>query len=131
MDHGIERPDVRRRVGKDEVGKVRLSALREGGDIVIEISDDGQGVDRTALTAKAIEKGLIRPDEKLTDRQVYELIFAPGFSTAKQVTDISGRGVGMDVVRRNVEQLGGKVDVRSSPGKGSTFSLRLPLTPTV
>lgn len=128
VDHGVEDPDTRRAAGKEETGHVHLSASHQGGNIVIEISDDGKGMDAKALIAKGIEKGLVQPGEELTDAQAYGLIFAPGFSLAKQITDISGRGVGMDVVRRNIEQLRGKVDISSELGKGSTFSIRLPLT---
>ncbi len=128
VDHGVETPDQRRAAGKPEVGQVSLNAFHQGDCIVIEIRDDGRGLDRDKLIAKAIEKGLVSPDDHLTDQQAFALIFAPGFSTAEQVTDISGRGVGMDVVRRNVEQLRGKIDIQSQPGVGSTFSIRLPLT---
>ncbi|MBK9129364.1 MAG: chemotaxis protein CheA [Phycisphaerales bacterium] len=128
VDHGIETPDQRCAAGKPEVGQVSLNAFHQGDCIVIEIRDDGRGLDREKLIAKAIEKGLVSPDDHLTDQQAFALIFAPGFSTAEQVTDISGRGVGMDVVRRNVEQLRGKIDIQSQLGVGSTFSIRLPLT---
>ena len=128
IDHGVESPEVRRAAGKDEVGHVHLSAFHHAGNIVIEISDDGKGLDPEVLHAKGIEKGIISPDDELTEQQIFHLIFAPGFSTAAQVTDISGRGVGMDVVKRNLEALRGKVEITSEKGKGSTFSIRLPLT---
>ncbi len=128
VDHGIEPPEVRRAAGKPESGSVTLSAFHSGGNIVIEISDDGKGLDPHVLINKGIEKGIIQPDEQLTDEQAYNLIFAPGFSTAEKITGVSGRGVGMDVVRRNIENLRGKCDIASTLGKGSTFSIRLPLT---
>ncbi len=128
VDHGIESSEDRARTGKPQVGHVHLGAFHQGGDIVIEISDDGKGLDAAALIAKGIEKGIVQPGEQLSDQQAFGLIFAPGFSMAKQVTDISGRGVGMDVVRRNIEQLRGKIDITSEVGKGSTFAIRLPLT---
>ncbi|MCK9604945.1 MAG: chemotaxis protein CheA [Methylomonas sp.] len=128
LDHGIEMPDVRLAAGKPETGTVTLEAYHRGGNIVIEVSDDGKGLDKEKLRAKAIEKGLIDPDVILTDKQSYELIFMPGFSTAEKLTDISGRGVGMDVVRRNIQALGGNIEIISSLGKGSTISIHLPLT---
>jgi len=128
VDHGIESPAERRAAGKPECGQIHLAASHQGGNIVIEISDDGKGLDADALVVKAIEKGLIGPDEELNEQQAYALIFAPGFSTATQVTDISGRGVGMDVVRRNIEQLRGKVEISSKKGHGATFAIHLPLT---
>jgi len=128
VDHGIETPEVRRAAGKPEAGQVHLAAFHEGGNIVIEIRDDGKGLDPKALIEKGIEKGVVQPGESLSDQQAYQLVFAPGFSMAKEVTGISGRGVGMDVVRRNIEQLRGKVEIASRRGEGSTFSIRLPLT---
>ncbi|MBI4719460.1 MAG: chemotaxis protein CheW [Planctomycetes bacterium] len=128
VDHGVEAPEARRVAGKSETGHVHLSASHQAGNIVIEIRDDGRGMDRKALIAKGIERGLVQPGEELTDQQAYQLIFAPGFSLAAQVTDISGRGVGMDVVRRNIEQLRGRIEIASEPGKGSRFTIRLPLT---
>jgi two-component system, chemotaxis family, sensor kinase CheA len=128
VDHGIESLDERRAAGKPDSGNVKLSAYHSGGNIVVEISDDGKGLDPKRLIDKGIEKGVVQPDEELTDEQAYNLIFAPGFSTAEQVTGVSGRGVGMDVVRRNIENLRGKCDITSTLGKGSTFSIRLPLT---
>jgi two-component system chemotaxis sensor kinase CheA len=127
-DHGIESPEGRRAHGKPAMGTIRLSALHEGGTIVIEVADDGHGIDRDAVLAKAISKGLVRSDAKMTDAEIYELIFLPGFSTAKQVTEVSGRGVGMDVVKRNIESMRGRISIHSALGKGTTFRLVLPLT---
>lgn len=128
LDHGIEMPDVRLAAGKPETGTVQLEAYHRGGNIVIEVSDDGKGLDKDKLRAKAIEKGLIDADAILTDKQTFELIFMPGFSTAEKLTDISGRGVGMDVVRRNIQALGGNIEIISELGKGSTIAIHLPLT---
>ena len=128
IDHGIEPPQKRKEASKPETGNVQLSAFHHSGSVVIEIRDDGKGLDPAALIAKGIERGVIAPDAELTDEEAYQLIFAPGFSTAAEITDISGRGVGMDVVRRNIEQLRGKVEISSKKGKGSVFSIRLPLT---
>ncbi|MCX6619941.1 MAG: chemotaxis protein CheW [Acidobacteria bacterium] len=128
LDHGIESPSDRTRAGKPEAGKLRLSACHQAGNIVIEIADDGRGLDRQRIQRKAVERGLIAPDIQLTDTEIYNLIFQPGFSTAEQVTEISGRGVGMDVVRKQVSKLRGRIDIQSAPGQGTLFSLRLPLT---
>ena len=128
IDHGLEKPEKRRAAGKAEEGQVRLSALHRSGRIVIEISDDGAGIDRERVRAIAIEKGLIPPDSKLSDDETDNLIFLPGFSTAATVSDISGRGVGMDVVKRSIQALGGRISIASVPGKGSTFTMSLPLT---
>ena len=128
LDHGIESPDVRVAAGKSEVGTINLNAYHQGGFIIIEIIDDGAGLPKDKLLAKAIEKGLVSPNEKLPDEKIYDLIFHPGFSTADQVTDVSGRGVGMDVVRKNIKELGGNVDVTTEQGKGTKFTIRLPLT---
>jgi len=128
IDHGIELPELRAAVGKRETGTVQLNAYHQGGNIIIEISDDGAGLNKERIRAKAIERGLVGKDEHLSDERIYDLIFAPGFSTAEQVSDVSGRGVGMDVVRRNIKELGGMVDVASQPGAGSRFTIRLPLT---
>ena len=128
IDHGLEKPDVRRAAGKAEEGQVRLSALHRSGRIVIEVSDDGAGIDRERVRAIAVEKGLIPPDSKLSDDETDNLIFLPGFSTAAVVSDISGRGVGMDVVKRSIQALGGRISISSVPGKGSTFTMSLPLT---
>jgi len=131
IDHGIEQPDERAEKGKPEQGTVLLNAFHQGGSIVIEISDDGAGIDCDKLWGKAIDKGVIAPDtrrEEMSDKQIMNLIFAPGFSTAEEVSDISGRGVGMDVVRRNIEELGGQIELESELGKGSRFTINLPLT---
>jgi len=130
-DHGVEPADVRRAAGKQEAGNIWLRAFHSGGSIVIEIEDDGKGLDRARILAKAVEKGIYTPDRPVADipdSEVFNLVFLPGFSTAEKVTDLSGRGVGMDVVRRNIDALRGKVDIRSTAGKGTVFSMRLPLT---
>ncbi len=128
VDHGIELPADRIAAGKPEEGQVTLNAFHKGGSINIVISDDGKGLDARRLIDKARSKGLIAADAVLTDEQAYDLIFAPGFSTAEQTTDLSGRGVGMDVVRRNIKELGGSVDLKSELGKGTTTTITLPLT---
>ena len=128
IDHGLETPEERRAAGKPVEGTVKLVALHRGGRIVIEVSDDGRGINRKRVFAIAVEKELIAPDAVLTDEEIDNLIFLPGFSTAKTVSDISGRGVGMDVVRRSVQALGGRISISSKPGEGSTFTLSLPLT---
>lgn len=131
IDHGIEVPQVRLESGKPEQGTIELNAYHQGGAIVIEIIDDGAGIDCDKLWAKAQEKGVVDGNtqrEEMSDKQVLNLIFAPGFSTAEQVSDISGRGVGMDVVKRNIEELGGHIEVESELGKGSRFTISLPLT---
>jgi two-component system chemotaxis sensor kinase CheA len=128
VDHGIESPEKRVAAGKPAQGHVCLRAFHRGGNVVIEIKDDGGGLNKAKILAKAIEKGLVSPNEELTDQEIYSQVFAPGFSTAEQVTDVSGRGVGMDVVMRNIEKLRGKVEIESTPGQGATFSIYLPLT---
>ncbi|HEX9948959.1 MAG TPA: chemotaxis protein CheA, partial [Thermodesulfobacteriota bacterium] len=128
MDHGIEPPEERERNGKPRSGTLLLKAYHSGGNVVVEISDDGRGLDRNKIIQKAIEKGLIDSDKGISESEIIDLIFQPGFSTADTVTDISGRGVGLDVVKKAVETLRGRVDVASEPGKGCTFSVRLPLT---
>ena len=128
VDHGIEMPDVRRQRGKATEGTVHLRAFHQGGNVVIEIVDDGQGLNRDKILSKAIERGLISGEENLSDSAIYGLIFQPGFSTADQVTDVSGRGVGMDVVKKSIDKLRGKVEVGSREGRGSTITIRLPLT---
>jgi two-component system chemotaxis sensor kinase CheA len=127
IDHGLELPAERRTAGKDETGTITLTAVHQGGYIVIEIGDDGRGLDRERILRKAAERGLQVP-ENPSDAQVWDLVFAPGFSTAEQLTDLSGRGVGMDVVRKNISALGGQVEIRSAHGAGTTISIRLPLT---
>ena len=128
LDHGIEMPADRIAAGKPEIGTIELKAYHRGGHIVIEIIDDGRGLDKNKLISKAIEKGLINENSILNDKQAFELIFMPGFSTAESVTDISGRGVGMDVVRKNIQALGGNIEILSELGKGTTISIHLPLT---
>jgi two-component system chemotaxis sensor kinase CheA len=128
VDHGIEPAEERRAAGKPEVGTVRLSASHEGGTIVIEVIDDGRGIRVDRVLAKAVEKGLVDANSNLSEAQILDLIFAPGFSTASEVTEISGRGVGMDVVKRNVEAVRGRITTSSIPGQGTTFRLILPLT---
>ncbi|WP_026223857.1 chemotaxis protein CheA [Methylosarcina fibrata] len=128
LDHGIEMPADRVAAGKPETGVIELKAYHRGGHIVIEIIDDGRGLDRNKLIAKAVEKGLIGENSILSDKQAFELIFMPGFSTAENITDISGRGVGMDVVRKNIQALGGNIEIISEMGKGTTISIHLPLT---
>ena len=128
IDHGIEMPSVRQQRGKPVQGTIWLKAFYQGGNIVIQIKDDGNGLDKTRLLAKAVEKGIVRADASLTETEIFNLIFAAGFSLAEKVSDLSGRGVGMDVVRRNIEKLRGKVDIQSELGQGSTFSISLPLT---
>lgn len=128
IDHGLESPEEREAAGKPAEGTVRLAALHRSGRIVIEISDDGKGINRPRVRGIAVDRGLIAEDAVLTDDEVDNLIFLPGFSTAETVTDVSGRGVGMDVVRRSIQALGGRISISSNPGKGSTFTLSLPLT---
>jgi two-component system, chemotaxis family, sensor kinase CheA len=127
-DHGIEATAARIAAGKTPTGTVRLAAYHSGGSVVIDLSDDGGGLDRERILAKATQKGLIDPNKSLSDSEIYQLIFLPGFSTTENVTDISGRGVGMDVVRRNIEQLKGRIEITSERGRGTVFSIRLPLT---
>jgi two-component system chemotaxis sensor kinase CheA len=127
-DHGLETPEVRLDDNKPEVGTIRLNAFHEGGSICITVEDDGRGLDREKILAKAAKQGLIAEDEKLTDDQIWSMIFKPGFSTADKITDISGRGVGMDVVKRNIENLGGTISIKTEKGKGTRFTLKLPLT---
>ena len=130
LDHGIELPDVRQAAGKDPEGLLKLRAVQEGSHVVIEVSDDGAGIAVEKVRGKAIERGLITPERaiQLGERELLQLIFLPGFSTAAAVTNVSGRGVGMDVVRTNVERIGGKVEIDSRAGKGTTLRLRIPLT---
>ncbi|WP_057830614.1 chemotaxis protein CheA [Colwellia sp. TT2012] len=128
MDHGLESIEARKAAGKNIKGQLKLAAYHEGGHIIIAISDDGNGIDKVRVREKAIEKGIIHPDAELSDNELFQLIFHPGFSTATEVTNLSGRGVGMDVVKRNVEALQGSIDIRSQTGVGSEFKIRLPLT---
>ena len=128
MDHGIEPAEKRAAAGKPPTGTLRLRAYHQGGNIVVEVEDDGAGLSRERILQKAIERGLAGADDVLTDEEVYKFIFAAGFSTAETVTDVSGRGVGLDVVRRNIERLRGRVEISSQPGQGTLFKLSLPLT---
>ena len=130
VDHGIELPEVRVKAGKPRTGRLLLRAFHQGGQVNIEISDDGGGLNRERIKQKAVERGLLSADQaaRLADRETYNLIFLPGFSTAEKVTNVSGRGVGMDVVKTNVEKIGGTVDVQSMPGQGSTVRVKIPLT---
>jgi len=128
VDHGIEPPEERARAGKSPVATIKLAAYHQGGQVVIEVSDDGRGLNADKIRAKAEQKEIISPSVQLTEAEVFQLIFAPGFSTAEKITDVSGRGVGMDVVRRNVEKLRGRIETQSVLGNGTTFLLKLPLT---
>ncbi len=128
LDHGIESPEARRAAGKPPTGTIRLSALHSGAQVLIRVSDDGRGLDVQAVRARAIEQGLIDASAPLSESELFSLILAPGFSTAREVTDVSGRGVGMDVVRRSVDALRGSIEIGSRPGAGLTVTLRLPLT---
>jgi two-component system, chemotaxis family, sensor kinase CheA len=128
VDHGMEMPDERLRAGKPVEGKLGLRAYQEGGNVVIEVSDDGRGLDRERIRRKAVGLGLVAGDESLSDEQIHAMILAPGFSTAEKVSDVSGRGVGMDVVKRNIEALNGSLAIESIAGRGTTFQIRLPLT---
>ena len=128
IDHGLETPEEREEVGKPRVGILSIGAFHEGGSIVIEVADDGKGLNREKILAKAIDRGLLSSEENVTDEQIYNLIFHPGFSTADQVTDLSGRGVGMDIVKQAITSIGGSIKVTSKPGEGVTTRIRLPLT---
>jgi two-component system chemotaxis sensor kinase CheA len=128
LDHGLESPEARLAAGKGDTGTLELNAFHEGGSIVIEVKDDGAGLNKDRILAKARERGLVDADALLSDENIYNLIFVAGFSTADTVSDVSGRGVGMDVVRRNINDLGGHVQILSVPGRGSTIRIRLPLT---
>ena len=127
-DHGIEMPEARVAAGKPPAGTITLRAFHQGGFIVIQIEDDGRGLNAAKIRKKAIERGIIKADENLDEREIFDLIFAAGFSTAEKVTDLSGRGVGMDVVRRNIEKMRGKIEISSIEGEGTTFTLYVPLT---
>ena len=128
LDHGIEPPEERLRLGKSRSGTVRLAAAHVGSNVVITIQDDGRGIDLEAVRTKAVEKGIIAPEAKLSERELYDLVFLPGVSTAKKITNVSGRGVGMDVVKRQFDALRGQVSIASESGKGTTLTLTLPLT---
>jgi two-component system chemotaxis sensor kinase CheA len=128
IDHGIEAPEEREKNGKNRMGTVRLRAFHSGGTVVVEIRDDGRGLNREKILRKGVAAGLVDPEKAFSDNEVFNLIFAPGLSTSEQLTDVSGRGVGMDVVRKGVEALHGRIDINTAPGAGSTFTVRLPLT---
>jgi len=128
MDHGLETTEKRLEAGKSEQGTITLNAFHQGGNIVIEIKDDGAGLNEQKILEKAMQNGLVAEGQALSSEEIHNLIFLPGFSTADTVSDISGRGVGMDVVRRNINELNGTIDVTSKSGEGSTFTIRLPLT---
>ncbi|HET9029899.1 MAG TPA: chemotaxis protein CheA [Candidatus Aquilonibacter sp.] len=128
VDHGIEMPDERERRGKPRHGTIALNAYHEGNQIIIEVTDDGNGIDLDKVRARGIKQGLIGSDDRLSDREIIELIFTPGFSTAEVISDVSGRGVGMDVVKKNITRLKGVFDVNTVPGAGTTFTIKLPLT---
>ena len=129
-DHGLEHADVRAQRGKPEVGTIFLNAYQDGNNVVIEVGDDGNGIDVEKVRSKAIEKGTITPEqaEAMTDKDIIDLLFRPSFSTSEKITDVSGRGVGLDVVKSKIEALGGDVEVKTKLGEGSTFIVRLPLT---
>lgn len=128
VDHGLEAPSKRRRTGKPETGTIRIEARHRSGEVWIRVTDDGRGLPKEKIRARAVACGLLAPSEELSDEKLYRLIFEPGFSTAEEVTEVSGRGVGMDVVRRNVERLHGRVDIETAVGLGTTLTLRIPLT---
>jgi two-component system chemotaxis sensor kinase CheA len=128
IDHGIESPEERQKAGKPAQGKILLKAFYSGPNVHIQIIDDGRGLSKDKILQKAIDKGLIQPETQLSDKEIFDLIFLPGFSTAINVTDISGRGVGMDVVKRKISEIRGEVDIYSEPGVGTTITIRLPLT---
>ncbi len=128
IDHGIEMPEDREAAGKPRQGTVHLAAVHSGDSVLITITDDGAGLDKEAIRAKGLERGLVTTGAELSDKEIYNLIFAPGFSTARKVTSVSGRGVGMDVVKKAIDALRGTIDITSERGKGSTITIKLPLT---
>ncbi|MEJ2123564.1 MAG: chemotaxis protein CheW, partial [Alphaproteobacteria bacterium] len=128
IDHGLEDGEERANAGKRETGRIALSARHAGTEVLITISDDGRGLDRDRIRKRAEERGLVAPDEVLSDNELFQVLFMPGFSTAQSVTNLSGRGVGMDVVKRTIEALRGKIDITSTTGQGTEITLRLPLT---
>jgi len=127
-DHGLETPDQREQMDKPRAGRIELKAYHHSGNIVIEITDDGRGLNKTKLMKKAVAAGIFAEGEQPAEQEIFKLVFHAGLSTAEKVTDVSGRGVGMDVVKRNVEALRGRIDIASTEGKGATFAIRLPLT---
>jgi len=128
VDHGIEAAEERLKAGKQAAGNIELRAFHQAGNIVIEIEDDGKGLEKDRILQKAIDSGIVEPHQQLSDEEIFRLVFHAGLSTSQRVTDVSGRGVGMDVVKKNIELLQGKIDIRSEPGKGTLFAVRLPLT---
>jgi two-component system, chemotaxis family, sensor kinase CheA len=130
IDHGLETPELRQSAGKPPEGQLRLRALHEGGQVIIQVSDDGSGIDRDKVLRKAVQRNLISADDaaRMTEREIFSLLFLPGFSTAESVTNVSGRGVGMDVVKKNIERVGGAVDIQSEPGRSTTIRIKIPLT---
>jgi two-component system chemotaxis sensor kinase CheA len=128
VDHGIETREDRVKAGKNPVGQIKLRAFHQSGNIVIEIEDDGKGLDKERILKKAIKNGIVSPDQQLSDQEIFKLIYHAGLSTAEKITSVSGRGVGMDVVKKNVESLRGRIDITSVLGKGTIFMIRLPLT---
>ena len=129
-DHGLESAEVRAERGKPEVGSIYLDAYQDGNNVIIEVRDDGNGIDVEKVRDKAIERGTVTPEQamNMSDKEIIDLLFLPSFSTAKEVTDVSGRGVGLDVVKSKIEMLGGEVEVKTKLGEGSTWTIRLPLT---
>jgi two-component system chemotaxis sensor kinase CheA len=127
VDHGIELPSVRRQRGKEYYGTLKLRAFHEAGSVIVEVEDDGAGLDRERIRERARAMGLLEAGEERGDAELFQLLFVPGFSTAERVTELSGRGIGMDVVKRNIESLRGSISIDTQPGKGTTFSMRLPL----
>ncbi len=126
LDHGIEPPDERVRAGKPPAGRITLSAGHSGGNVVIRIADDGRGIDLSRIRKKAVEKGLLAPDAEVPDKDLLAILFEPGFSTAERISDVSGRGVGMDVVKKNIEAMRGTVDMEHAPGQGTATVITLP-----
>jgi two-component system chemotaxis sensor kinase CheA len=128
VDHGIESKEDRQKAGKPDAGTIQLRAFHKAGHVIIEVEDDGKGLDKDRIIQKAIDQGLLQKGQEISDDDAYRLVFHAGLSTAQKVTDISGRGVGMDVVKKSVEELQGKIDIATRPGQGTTFTIRLPLT---
>jgi two-component system chemotaxis sensor kinase CheA len=127
VDHGLESPEGRKGVGKPPLGTITINAYNDEKEVIVEISDDGKGIDKDVIFTKAVQKGLVEENQDMPESEILALIFHPGFSTAAQVTSISGRGVGMDVVRRDIESLGGRIEIATNLGKGSTFKMVMPL----
>src|SRR6185312_1752705 len=127
IDHGLENPEARAAAGKPPQGRITLSACHAGAEVLVSIADDGRGLNRAGIRARAEENGLLQPGARITDNELYQILFQPGFSTAREVTSLSGRGVGLDVVKRTIDALRGTIDLVSTEGAGSTVTLRLPL----